>query len=114
MFCRLVEHTANEKAASTEARAIERGDMAGNPSERRQVHWAKTRRLTLWVLLVWFVFSLLTPWFARELDAFSFMGFKLGYYLIVQGSLIVFVVLIVVQNLIQDRIDDQYGAGSID
>ena len=64
------------------------------------------------MLVIWFVFSLLAPWFARELDGFSFLGFKLGYYLIVQGSLIVFVLLIVVQNMIQDRIDDAYGAGS--
>jgi putative solute:sodium symporter small subunit len=78
------------------------------------VHWAKTRRLTFVVLAIWFAFAILAPWFAKELNAITFLGFKLGYYLIVQGSLIVFVLLIVVQNLIQDRIDDAYGAGSID
>jgi putative solute:sodium symporter small subunit len=78
------------------------------------VHWAKTRRLTFVVLAIWFAFAILAPWFAKELNAVTFLGFKLGYYLIVQGSLIVFVLLIVVQNLIQDRIDDAYGAGSID
>lgn len=81
--------------------------------EQRRIHWAKTKRLTYVVLFVWFVFSIVTPWFARELDAFTFLGFELGYYLIVQGSLIIFVVLIVVQNLIQDRIDDAYGSGEI-
>jgi putative solute:sodium symporter small subunit len=83
-------------------------------TERRRVHWAKTRALTFWVLIVWAVFSLVAPWFARELDSFSFLGFQFGYYLIVQGSLIVFVLLIVVQNLLQDRIDDAYGAGELD
>lgn len=87
--------------------------MAQDRSENRKIHWAKTRSLTFWVLFIWFIFSLVAPWFARELDAFSFMGFELGYYLIVQGSLIVFVVLIVVQNLLQDRIDDQYGSGEL-
>jgi putative solute:sodium symporter small subunit len=82
-------------------------------TERRRIHWAKTRALTLWVLIIWAVFSLVAPWFARELDAFTFMGFELGYYLVVQGSLIMFVVLIVVQNLIQDRIDDAFGAGKL-
>ena len=66
------------------------------------------------VLFIWFVFSILTPWFAKELDGMSFLGFKLGYYLVVQGSLIVFVVLIVVQNLLQDGIDDAYGRGNVD
>jgi len=88
--------------------------MSRELAERRQIHWAKTKSLTFVVLFIWFVFSLVTPWFARELDSFSFLGFELGYYLIVQGSLIVFVLLIVVQNLLQDRIDDAFGAGSID
>lgn len=82
--------------------------------ERRRIHWSKTRRLTFVVLFVWFIFSILTPWFARELDTLTFLGFELGYYLIVQGSLIIFVVLIIVQNLLQDRIDDAYGVGDID
>ena len=87
--------------------------MPQERTERRKVHWVKTRNLTYWILFIWFVFSLLAPWFARELDAFRFLGFELGYYLVVQGSLIVFVVLIVVQNLLQDRIDDEYGSGSL-
>jgi putative solute:sodium symporter small subunit len=82
-------------------------------TERRRIHWARTRSLTFWILFLWFVFSLLAPWFARELDAFRFLGFKLGYYLIVQGSLIAFVLLIVVQNMFQDRIDDEFGSGKL-
>lgn len=87
--------------------------MSDQRSERRAIHWAKTRTLTVVVLLIWFVFSLVLPWFARELNAFSFLGFELGYYFVVQGSLIVFVALIVVQNMIQDSIDDAYGEGDI-
>lgn len=81
---------------------------------KREIHWKKTRSLTYVVLFIWFVFSILTPWFARELDGATFLGFKLGYYLVVQGSLIVFVVLIVVHNLLQDGIDDSYGRGNVD
>ena len=88
--------------------------MQQDRTERRRIHWEKTKRLTFIVLAIWFVFSLLAPWYAKQLDGMTFLGFKLGYYLIVQGSLIVFVLLIVVQNMIQDRIDDAYGAGSID
>lgn len=87
--------------------------MADDKSARRTIHWSKTRNLTFIVLAIWFVFSLVLPWFARELDAASFLGFKLGYYIIVQGSLIVFVLLIVVQNLLQDKIDDEYGSGDV-
>jgi putative solute:sodium symporter small subunit len=85
--------------------------MSENVDQRRATHWAKTRNLTIFVLIVWFVFSLLVPWFARELDAIHFLGFKLGYYFVVQGSLIIFVVLIWFQNFRQDAIDDEAGVG---
>jgi putative solute:sodium symporter small subunit len=74
-------------------------------------HWTRTRNVTMWVLVIWFIFSFVIPWFARELNAFSFIGFPLGYYMIVQGSLIVFVVLIFFQNWKQDQIDDEAGVG---
>lgn len=82
--------------------------MAQDTSKNRQIHWEKTRRLTWIVLIVWFIFSTLLPWFAKQLDAIHFLGFELGYYMVVQGSLIVFVLLIVFQNLRQDAIDDEY------
>jgi putative solute:sodium symporter small subunit len=74
-------------------------------------HWTRTRNVTMWVLAIWFVFSFVIPWFAAPLNAFSFIGFPLGYYMIVQGSLIVFVVLIFFQNWKQDQIDDEAGVG---
>ena len=85
--------------------------MPDDKSTRRAAHWASTKSVTIVVLIIWAVFALVLPWFAKELNAYSFLGFKLGYYLIVQGALIVFVLLIVVQNLIQDGIDNSYGSG---
>ena len=83
--------------------------MSQDNAEKWARHWTRTRSLTIWILAVWFIFAFVTPWFAKELNAFSFMGFQLGYYLVVQGSLIVFVALIWIQNLIQDQIDDEAG-----
>ena len=80
--------------------------------EAKDRHWAKTRNLTILVLTIWFIFAFLLPWFAKDLNAFSFLGFPLGYYFIVQGSLIVFVLLIFFQNWRQDAIDDEAGVGS--
>lgn len=84
------------------------GELAS--PEKRAVHWSKTRRLTFAVLAIWFLFAIIIPWNARGLNAGSFLGFELGYYMVVQGSLIVFVLLIVGQNLLQDSIDEEYGA----
>jgi len=74
-------------------------------------HWIRTRNLTIGILVLWFIFSFVVPWFAKELNAITFIGFPLGYYMIVQGSLIVFVVLIFFQNWKQDQIDDEAGVG---
>ena len=85
--------------------------MQTEQTQRRQIHWQKTRFLTFVVLLVWFVFSCIVPWFADDLNAYSFLGFQLGYYFLVQGSLAIFVALIVLHNIGQNNIDDQYGSG---
>ena len=80
-----------------------------NDAERNAQHWAKTRSLTIFILILWFVFGLLLPWFAKELDTIVIFGWKLGYYFIVQGSLIAFVVMIWYQNMRQDAIDREFG-----
>ncbi|MEX0345284.1 MAG: DUF4212 domain-containing protein [Rhizobiaceae bacterium] len=83
--------------------------MSGNNTEAEQRHWIRTRNLTWLVLAIWFIFSMVVPWNAKGLNEFSFLGFPLGYYMCVQGSLIVFVLLIFFQNWRQDAIDDELG-----
>ena len=78
-------------------------------SQQRAEHWRKTRNLTIWVLVLWFIFAFVVHWFAQGLNGASFIGFPLGYYFAVQGSLAVFVILIFGQNWLQDMIDDEAG-----
>ena len=83
--------------------------MSDDNTEVRARHWAKTKNLTILVLVVWFIFSFLVHSFAQGLNGASFIGFPVGYYFAVQGSLIIFVLLIVFQNWMQDKIDDEAG-----
>ena len=85
--------------------------MSQSKAEARARHWEKTRNLTIVVLIIWFIFSFVVHWFAKDLNAASFLGFPLGYYFAVQGSLAIFVILIFVQNWMQDKIDDEAGLG---
>ncbi|MEQ8442187.1 MAG: DUF4212 domain-containing protein [Alphaproteobacteria bacterium] len=85
--------------------------MSQDISESRKQHWAKTKRLTIIVLILWVIFSFVVHWFAKSLNEFSFLGFPLGYYFAVQGSLAIFVIIIFVQNKLQDKIDDEAGFG---
>jgi putative solute:sodium symporter small subunit len=83
--------------------------MSYEIAEAQRSHWRATRALTIVVLLLWVLFGFMVPWFAKELDQFEFLDFPLGYYMVVQGSLFAFVIMIFVQNWIQDAIDDKYG-----
>lgn len=86
--------------------------MANDIAQARRSHWRKTFWLTIVVLLIWVTFSFGVHFFATDLNNISFLGFPLGFYLAAQGSLIVFVVTIFVQNWIQDVIDNSYERAS--
>ena len=72
-------------------------------------HWAATKSLTIGILVLWFIFAFAVHWFANSLNSISFFGFPLGFYMAAQGSLAVFVVLIVVLNRKQEAIDEEHG-----
>jgi putative solute:sodium symporter small subunit len=88
--------------------------MSDISPEARAAHWAKTKRLTIIVLIIWFIFSFGVHWFADSLNSISFIGFPLGFYMAAQGSLIVFVVLIWYLTRAQQKIDDETGVAEED
>jgi putative solute:sodium symporter small subunit len=86
-------------------------DNAYLTEETKKRYWVKTRGLTFVILGLWVFFSMIVPWLTGPLNDMTFLGFPLGYYMIAQGSLIAFVLLIVFQNRRQDQIDDEFGVG---
>ena len=75
-------------------------------NEQARYHfWQQVRRWTLGLLLVWLVVNLGVPWFARDLDRFSLMGFPLGYWLAGQGALFIYLGLIAVYVAVMDRLE---------
>ena len=85
--------------------------MSSTDAGAREGHWAKTSRLNAIILVLWFIFAIIIPYNAAALNSYTFLGFPLGYYMCVQGSLIAFVAMIWIQNWRQDQIDDEYGVG---
>ena len=73
--------------------------------QARYAFWLKTRRWTLGLLTIWLVVNLAVPWFARELDRYTFLGFPLGYWLAAEGALFVYVALIAVYVMVMDRLE---------
>ena len=76
---------------------------------QREVHWARTKRLMIIHITIWFIFSFVVHWFAPELNKISFLDFPLGFYMAAQGSLIVFVVQLFVFAKQQETIDRDCG-----
>ncbi|MGI9304829.1 MAG: DUF4212 domain-containing protein [Gammaproteobacteria bacterium] len=87
--------------------------MSANTANRQE-HWQRTKRLMIITLILWFIFSFVVHWFADSLNAVSFLGFPLGFYMAAQGSEIIFVVLIFWFAWTQDKIDRDCGVAEED
>ncbi|MFK7943288.1 MAG: DUF4212 domain-containing protein [Paracoccaceae bacterium] len=77
--------------------------------EENSAHWRASRNLTIGVLFIWAIFAFIVHMFAGWLNQYTFLGFPLGYYMAVQGSLAIFVILIFFHNWRQDAIDEEFG-----
>ena len=76
---------------------------AGTGSKTR---WRRSLRLILILLTVWFVASLgLGVLVAAPLNRIWMGGFPLGFWFAQQGSILIFLVLLVVNAVVMDRIE---------
>jgi putative solute:sodium symporter small subunit len=75
---------------------------------RHREYWHKNLVITGILLFIWFVVTFVEGWYARELNAVSFFGFPLGFYMSAQGSLIVYVVLIWIYARYMNNLDKEY------
>jgi putative solute:sodium symporter small subunit len=80
----------------------ERGDARG--------YWRANLRVMAILLVVWFAVSFgLSILGVEALNRFRLGGFPLGFWFAQQGSILVFVVLILAYAIWMDRIDRRYG-----
>ncbi|MGF1649630.1 MAG: DUF4212 domain-containing protein [Hyphomicrobiaceae bacterium] len=77
---------------------------------QRKPYWRQTKWQLLTTLLPLIAATIAIPLYAGELNAFSFLGFPLGYFLTGHGLLIV--ALLASGNFVsaQNTIDRWYGA----
>lgn len=78
-------------------------------TQKRKTYWHRNLRLTAILLLIWFVATFVFSYYARELNAFTFLGFPLGFYFGAQGSMIVYVLIIGFYARAMNRLDAEYG-----
>ncbi len=90
--------------------SIEEVLMADLTEEQRKSYWRYNIRLTIILLIIWFVVTyLISGLWAGWLNQFSFLGFPLGYYMAAQGSLAIFVIEIAVYAYLMNKLDKEYG-----
>jgi putative solute:sodium symporter small subunit len=83
------------------------------PSQRDMAsYWAANVRLIIGLLLIWFGVTFLPILFVNQLNQIEVLtGFPLGYYMGAQGSLIVFILLVVFYAWRMERLDQAYSIG---
>ena len=76
---------------------------------KHEEYWRKNLVITGVLLVIWFLVTFVEAWFARELNAVTFFGFPLGFYMSAQGSLAIYVILIGVYAWYMTALDKEYG-----
>lgn len=80
--------------------------MSKSSSSNREMHWHKTRMLTLLTLIIWAFFSFVIHLWGDALNSGSFPG---GYFMAGQGSQVAFAILVFWFARRQDKLDQEYG-----
>ena len=78
-------------------------------TEKHNEYWHKNLVMTGFLLLAWFIATFVVAWFARELNAITFFGFPLGFYMSAQGSLVIYVAIIGFYAWYMRKLDLEYG-----
>ena len=78
-------------------------------------HWRDNLRVMALLLAVWFVVSFgFGILLVEPLNRFRLGGFPLGFWFAQQGSIYVFVVLILIYAVWMDRVDRRHGVSESD
>jgi len=81
-------------------------EQTSNP----KAYWRATLRLTVSLLIIWFLASFGAGILFREfLDQFSLGGAPLGFWFAQNGAIYIFLILIVVYCICMTRLEKKYG-----
>jgi putative solute:sodium symporter small subunit len=78
-------------------------------TEKHNEYWRKNLVYTGILLFIWFLVTFVEAWYARELNAITFLGFPLGFYMSAQGSLAIYVAIIGIYAILMRKLDLEYN-----
>ena len=76
----------------------------------RELHWQRTRRMTLLLLALWLGTSFGTVFFARELSQLSLFDWPLSFYLAAQGASLTYLAIIGGYAWHMRRLDQRFAS----
>lgn len=78
-------------------------------TQKHKEYWQKNLRMTVALLIVWFIVTFVVSYYARELSRITILGFPLGFYMGAQGSLLIYVAIIGFYARYMNGLDKKYG-----
>lgn len=76
---------------------------------RDRRYWQQNRKLTIHLLLVWFVVTFLSIYFARDLAAYRLFGWPVSFFMAAQGSTLLYFAIIAFYTWRMRRLDQAYA-----
>jgi len=81
-----------------------------NEREKHKYHWRYSLRLVMALLILWFSVSFGAGILLKDfLDQFSIGTAPLGFWMAQQGSIIGFVILLIIYSVMMNRLDKKLG-----
>lgn len=78
-------------------------------TERLRQYWRQNLQILAVLLSIWLIVScFLSIFFVKQLNAYQIGGFKLGFWFAQQGTIYVFLVLIVVYVYQMNKLDKEF------
>jgi len=83
-------------------------------TEKHTEYWRKNLNLTMLLLAIWFVSTFVIGFFARPLAEFHIFGWPLSFYMVAQGSMIIYLFIIWYYARTMKRLDGEFGVAEGD
>ncbi|QYF95669.1 DUF4212 domain-containing protein [Massilia sp. PAMC28688] len=75
---------------------------------QRALHWRRARRVTAMLCGLWFLTTVVTVFFARELATLTVLGWPLSFYMAAQGCSLIYLAVIGIYALAMRRADRRF------
>ena len=81
---------------------------------RKAAYWRRTRQLTVKLLACWFLITLGTIFFARELSAVSIFGWPISFYMAAEGCVLAYLVIVGIYAWRMRKLEKTFTSDSTD